>query len=327
VTSPGSDVVSGVSVLVQTFNHERYIAEALDSVLEQRGVGPFEVLVGDDCSTDGTRSVIDAYARRHPGVVQPFYPRENMGGEGKILFAELVARSRGRYIAWLDGDDYWTCPDKLRIQTRYLDLHPRCSMCFHNAVRRTDGGEVPDVLYNPPDRPRRVAYGDLFGDNPVAACAPVFRREVIDPLPPWYFRLPWGDLPLYLVAAQRGEVHYLPEVMGVYRIHSHGMYSGVSRLRQHELDIEFFDGLAGVVRASEDGHRRRRLSIALTRAAHEHLKAGDRDAARRQLRESFRVWPIDPRRLRGGAGELRRLQLWVWLHAPPRRRARSAGST
>jgi glycosyltransferase involved in cell wall biosynthesis len=324
VTSSRPDVGSGVrvSVLVQTFNHERYIAEALDSVLEQRGVGPFEVLVGDDCSTDGTRSVIDAYVQRHPGVVQPFYPLENMGGGGKVLFAELVTRSRGRYIAWLDGDDYWTCPDKLRIQSQYLDLHPQCSMCFHNAVRRADGAVVPDVLYNPPDQLRRVVYGDLLDANPIAACAPVFRREVLDPLPPWYFRLPWGDLPLYLVAAQRGEIHYLPEVMGVYRVHGDGMYSGMAQLGRHELDAEFFAGLAGLVPETEEGSRRRCLAVALTRSAHEHLRLGDREAARRRLAESFQAWPVDPRRLRRGQGELRRLYLWLMLLSPRRRWAR-----
>ncbi|MGY1664590.1 glycosyltransferase [Geodermatophilus sp. SYSU D00696] len=297
-------------MLITSYNHARYIAQALDAVLEQRGV-TFEVLIGDDCSTDGTRSVINEYARRYPDLVTPVFPEHNMGGEGKVLYGELVRHSRGRYLAGLDGDDYWTSPDKLLLQVDHLDRHPECSMVFHNAVRRADGGNVPDTLYTPLSQPLRLETGQLFDYNPVAACAPVFRREAIDPLPPWYFDLPWGDLPLYFLAAQHGELHYLPEVMGVYRLHDGGMYSGITALRRFELDVEFLQGMHEVVPPEDDWRRRRRLAVVLARLAREHLRRGDREAARRRLAESFRTWPPDPRRLGRGHGERFRLALWL----------------
>ncbi len=307
-----------VSVLLTAYDHEAYIGQAIDSVLEQRGAGSVEVLVGDDCSRDGTRAVIDGYARRHPGTVVPFYPEHNLGGGGKPLYAELVRRSRGRYVAGMDGDDFWTSPDKLARQADHLDRHPGCAMVFHNAVRRWDDGRRPDELYNPPDQPSTLAYRDLFGVNPVASCTPLFRREVLDPLPPWYLELPWGDLPLYLLAAEAGEIHYLPEVMGVYRLHGGGMFSGLDALRQETLDVAFFRGLAGVVPPTEDRHRRRRLAVSLGRLARQQALAGDDEAARRTLGESFRTWPLDPRQLRRGRGELRRVLQWLVLHPPVR---------
>ena len=313
-----------VSVLITTYNHEAFIGQALDSVLGQQGVGPFEVLVGDDCSTDGTRAVIDGFARSHPGVVLPYYPSENLGGAGKVLYGELVERSRGQYLAGLDGDDYWTSPDKLRAQAAHLDEHPECVMCFHNVVRRTDGGAVPDTLYNPPDQAHRLGWPDLFEVNPVGSCSPMIRREVLDPLPSWYFELPWGDLSLYLLAAGAGEIHYLPEVMGVYRLHGAGMFSGMTALQQETLDVDFFRGLAGVVPPAAERFRKRRLAVALGRLAHQLALAGERKAAQRRLAESFRVWPLDPRQLRPGRGELRRLALWLSLHATASRRRHEA---
>ncbi|WP_369140362.1 glycosyltransferase [Modestobacter versicolor] len=316
--TPGDDV--RVSVLITSYDHEAFIGQAIEGVLEQRGVGPIELVVGDDCSSDGTRAVIEGYARRHPGRVVPFFPERNMGGGGKALYAELVRRSRGRFIAGMDGDDYWTSPDKLATQLDHLDRTPGCTMVFHNAVRRTDDGSVPDALYNPPDQARTIPYADWFEQNPVASCTPVFRREVLDPLPPWYLELPWGDLPLYLLAAAEGEVHYLPDVMGVYRLHGGGMFSGLSALRQETLDVEFFRGLSGVVPPQHDRYRRRRLAVAEARLAHQLALTGDHQAAADHLAESFRTWPLDVPRLRPGRGELRRVALWLDLHTRSRGR-------
>lgn len=123
-----------VSVLMTSFQHERYIARAIDGVLEQGGDVQFELLVGDDASTDGTREVIAEYARAHPQVIRTFFPERNLGQGGKTIFSALIGLSRGDYIAVLDGDDYWTSPEKLRRQVTYLDEHPECSMCFHNVL-------------------------------------------------------------------------------------------------------------------------------------------------------------------------------------------------
>jgi glycosyltransferase involved in cell wall biosynthesis len=308
-----------VSVLITAFNHEQFIARALEGAVEQRDVGPYEVLVGDDCSTDGTRTVIERYARRYPDLVQAVLPERNMGGAGKTLFAELLRRSRGRYVASLDGDDYWTSPGKLRRQVDYLDAHPECSMCFHNAWRRQDGADGPGVPYTPGDQSSRLVVDQLFEFNPVASCSPMFRREAIDPLPPWYFELPWGDLSLYFLAARHGELHYLPDLLGVYRSHDGGMYSAMSRLDRLESDVAFFGGLAGIVPPRTEAVRRRWLAIVLSRSAQEYLRLGERALARDRLERSFREWPLDPRRLRRGRGELRRIALWLLMRTPSRR--------
>ncbi|MBB3086883.1 glycosyltransferase [Geodermatophilus sabuli] len=304
-----------VSVIVTAYNHEAYIGRALEGILKQTGVS-FELLVGDDCSTDGTRSVIDSYVHRNPDLIRVHYPEENLGGGGKVIFDELIRRSQGEYIAGLDGDDYWTSPTKLLVQTAYLDEHPECSMVFHNVVRHFEDDERPDELYLSQGGRRQLEWRDLFGSNPVPACSPLFRRAALDPLPAWYFHLPWGDWPLYFMAMEKGEVHYLPDVMGVFRLHGRGMHSGLSDVARRENEVEFFSRLVGVLPPPQEEHLRRRLALALSRLARAQLRAGRRDAARVRLAESFRTWPLDPRLLLRGQGERARLALWALTRLP-----------
>lgn len=303
-----------VSVLVTAYNHESYIARALDGILEQVGAQPWEVLVGDDCSTDGTRAIVRDYARRYPGLVRAVLPEQNLGAAGMNLWAELLRQSRGRYIAGMDGDDYWTYPDKLRRQADYLDEHPRCSMVFHNASY-VFGESVSDNLYNPPGQSAVLTFDELLTWCPVASCTPLFRREVITPLPGWYFRLPVGDWPLYFMAAEKGEIHYIPDVMGIYRIHSDGEYSKLTPLQQKQQLVDLLEGLAGALPGRERA-RRRRLGLALVDLALEQLHRGERREARRLLRRSFLLRPLEPLQLNAGQRERRRLSL-AWRASRP----------
>ena len=277
-----------ISVLMTSFQHERYIARAIDGVLEQRGM-EFELLVGDDASTDGTRDVISEYARAHPEVIRTFFPERNLGQAGKAIFGELVAQARGDYLAVLDGDDYWTSPEKLRRQVTYLDEHPESSMCFHNVLCVYEDKGRADGPYNGPDQATEVDVSALLDRCVVASCSPVFRRASIAPLPAWYFALPWGDWPLYFIAAGHGAVRYLPDLMGVYRIHSAGMYSGLSRLEALESRTAFYDGLR--VEPEHETERRGKLAESWLKRALEHNRLGQRQAAVRCLGTAMRVSP------------------------------------
>ncbi len=317
-----------VSVLVTSYQHERYIARALDGVLEQDDGVSFEILVGDDASTDGSRAIITEYADANPDRIRTFFPETNLGLDGKALFNELLQRARGGYVVNLDGDDYWTSPEKLRRQVAYLDSHPECSMCFHNVLWRHEDGSRPAVPYNSPEQPSDIGMHELLGANPVASCSAVFRREAIEPLPAWFFEQRWGDWQLCLLAARRGAIHYLPELMGVHLTHPDGMWSRLSRLEGLEGITTCQEGMQGIVPLELEWRRRQALAETWVQRAAEHARLADRAAARRCLRESFRIWPLDPRRLRRGTGEKRRVVLWLRLNVWSPRRVggrRSAG--
>jgi glycosyltransferase involved in cell wall biosynthesis len=304
-----------VSVLVLAYQHERYIAQALDGVLEQRIDVPYEIVVGDDASTDGTREVIAAYASAHSDRVRTIMPTTNLGMGGKPLIRELIRQARGEYVAMLDGDDFWTSPTKLARQVAFLDRHPECSMCFHNVVRVYEDRSQPDSLYNRPGLPDRFGFRELLSPR-IPSCSTLFRREAIHPLPDWYLAVPWWDWPLFMLAATRGEVHYFDEVMGVYRIHGEGLYSSLSELEALEQATAFYVRIAELTPKKHEPHRRRVLADSWAAQAHVHRRLGDRDAARRCLRESFQAWPPDPRRLYPGRGEKRRIGLWIWSKWP-----------
>jgi glycosyltransferase involved in cell wall biosynthesis len=303
-----------VSVLITSYQHERYIGRALESVLEQSGDISFEVIVGDDASTDGTRAVIAEYAEAHGDRVRTVFPDANLGKGGKAIFAELIKTARGEYLAMLDGDDFWTSCDKLRRQVDHLDQHPECSMCFHDVICHYEDGSRPDVRFTGPAQATTVGVQELLDGFQLGSCSPVFRRETIDPLPSWYFELPWGDGPLYLMAAEHGEIHYLPDVMGVYRIHEQGMYRGLSRLDALELRASYYERLH--VSPRFEALRRRRLAETWVKLGLEHELLEARAPAERCLRKSIEVEPFRPRRLRDGSSEKQRAALWLMVKTP-----------
>ena len=122
-----------VSICCLTYNHAPFIRKCLDGFLMQQTDFPIEILIHDDCSTDGTTEIIKEYAAQYPDVIFPLYEEENKysrGGAGKMDLYNYN-RARGRYIAYCEGDDYWTDPLKLQKQVDFMESHPEYSVCFH----------------------------------------------------------------------------------------------------------------------------------------------------------------------------------------------------
>ena len=121
-----------ISIICNTYNQEKYIADALDSFLMQEVSVPFEILVHDDASTDGTADVIRAYEQRFPESIKPIDQTENQYSKGVSITPEIqLPRAKGKYIAFCEGDDYWTDPQKLQIQYDFMEEHLQASGCCH----------------------------------------------------------------------------------------------------------------------------------------------------------------------------------------------------
>ena len=224
-----------VNVVVLAYNHEQFIRQALDGILAQDVDFAYEVVVGEDCSTDHTRRIVQAYARRHPAIFRPVYHSSNVG-VGANLRA-CVAACRGQYIALLDGDDYWTSPLKLRKQVAWLDGHPDYSLCFHAVMNHYEDGFLPDRVSQHYTKDV-YTFEDFLASNSLLAstCSVLLRRSVLPVWPAWLFTVVNIDYPLVLLYADLGKVKLLPEVMGTYRIHRGGIFSGTPQL----LNIERF---------------------------------------------------------------------------------------
>ena len=229
-----------VSVVLLTYNHERFIAQAIEGVLAQEDVA-FELVVTEDCSTDRTREIVREYAARFPGRVRALLAPRN--GGMNLTLARGIEAARGRYVALLDGDDYWTSPQKLRRQVDFLDAHPECAICFHNVMVVYEDGTAPHPFHvaRPTHRvsrpvPKPVStLADVAPGNFLQTCSVVFRRGLFGAFPPWYTGLVVGDWPLHVLNAEHGDIGYLDEVLAAYRVHPGGVWSGsLSRLARRE---------------------------------------------------------------------------------------------
>ena len=141
-----------VSVLCTAYNHEKYIRDALEGFVSQKTDFPFEVLVNDDCSSDGTADIIREYAGKYPDIIRPFYQEKNLYSQGGMthLFASVFyPNARGEYMALCEGDDYWSDPEKLQRQVSFLDAHPDYTACVHNTVLHYCDGSAPDAALRP----------------------------------------------------------------------------------------------------------------------------------------------------------------------------------
>ncbi len=281
-----------VSVVVTTYNHERFIAQALDSVLMQETDFPYEILVTEDCSTDATRAIAGEYAARHPDRIRLFFSERNLGSNE--VGARAIRAARGEYLAQLDGDDYWTSRHKLQRQGDYLDAHPGCAVCFHNATSAWEGDEAT-WLHNRPDQRRVTTIRDLLAFCYIAGCSPMLRRAAVAELPAWYEDAEFGDWPLYILAARSGTVDYLPDTMGHYRMHADGYWIRLSAVDRHRMTLAFLHRLERNLEPRHRGDVRTSIAVVESLLACELELIGDLPAARIAARRSLARRPAAPR--------------------------------
>jgi len=219
-----------VSVCVPTFQHEAYIAQTLDGALAQQTDFAYEIVIGDDGSTDRAPEIIQSYATKYPDKIRAYLHPENLGPQEPREFAgrnnvlHLLKACRGEYVALCEGDDYWTDPQKLQKQVDFLDAHPDLAICHHN-LRVTYEDGSPEHLFNSADQKAISTIDDLLADRWFIATASLLYRNyfLTEDFAPWHAQAAAGDWALVLQLAARGDIGYLPDVMGVYRKHRGGL--------------------------------------------------------------------------------------------------------
>jgi glycosyltransferase involved in cell wall biosynthesis len=275
-----------VSVLVVTYNHARFVRQALDGALAQRLPHPFEILISEDCSTDGTREIVLEYAERHPQLVRLLLSERNLHSN------EVVARgfraARGRYVALLDGDDYWTSDDKLRAQVAFLDARPDLTICFHNVQVVDERSQSSGRLWNAPGQPEVSGLYELLRGNFIATSSVVYRRAAVAEVPTWYDGFfPVTDWPLHVLYARAGRIGYIDRTLGAYRLHAGGLFSTLGEHEKLEANADFY----------------RRLRAYSSRTLATEVARGQRDY--------FLGWAEEFRR-RGDRRMLLRCLGWAW---------------
>jgi glycosyltransferase involved in cell wall biosynthesis len=225
-----------VSVCIITYNHEAYIAKAIESALMQKTDFPFEIRVGEDDSTDRTREIVREYDEKYDNVIGLYRDKRDkiyIDGRptGRFNFADNLLNATGEYIAILDGDDYWIDETKLQKQVELLDANPDASFCFHRIYDETDDGQRS--VFPRESRCRKKVYTteDFIQDNFVPTASVVFRNRDFS-LPEWFMQVPFGDWPLHLLNAEKGKVLFVDEIMAVRVNHGAGAWSAMQAATQ-----------------------------------------------------------------------------------------------
>lgn len=224
-----------LSVRLMVYNNEPYIREALDGILMQQVGFPYEIVIGDDFSTDGTPEILRDYAARYPDIIR-LLERPADGSYAKDRkrlgrihnFVDIVNHCRGKYVAILDGDDYWTDPQKLQIQVDFLESHPEYSLCFHQAIERHDDGTEKLTNEGHPE----TTDGAFLLDTGwhIRSASVVFRKDQLFGWPDWIYSIESMDYNLQCMLTRNGQkIGFIERPMCVYRIHDAAVSARINK--------------------------------------------------------------------------------------------------
>lgn len=227
-----------LSVSVVTFQQVEYVRQAVESALRQDTGFPFEVIVGDDASTDGTREVLEDIRAGAPDRVKLLLAEKNYGDYGLSNVMATIDAAQGDYIAFLDGDDFWTTPDKLQRQVDFLDAHPECAICAHRVEHLSEDG-FRQLSPRPAAGEGTYDIGELLVENFAPKISTVVRRSALDALPQWYrtTKVASADWVFNVLTGRTGKVGFIDDVMAVHRKRGDSLtsYYGANRLLSDKL--------------------------------------------------------------------------------------------
>jgi glycosyltransferase involved in cell wall biosynthesis len=276
-----------VSVSMTAFNSERWLARALDSVLLQRTDFPIEIVLGDDYSTDGTLAIARSYQKQSPHLIRVLERNANIGMQRN--FYDTFDQCRGRYIAWLDADDYWTDPDKLSLQVQALESDLSVSACGHYVRWVSHDGEIKQKS-RPALPAGRYGLKDILRRNFLPSPSIMFRNGLHRDLPDWFFDLVGlADWPILVMAGLSGDIVLLDRVMADYMLTPGSAYMSKSLLYQDAIDVEFYEHVVSLLPSELRRVTRAAKGARYESMAYTHRKQGDFAASRRAALMALRT--------------------------------------
>ncbi len=273
-----------VSVAIITHNHGAYIDEAIQSILHQDILADIEVVIGDDASTDDTLNKLKAWANRYPDNIRLIMRDKNVGMMENFL--GVIEACRGKYIAFLEGDDYWIDSTKLSAQVQLMEINPDWSMVFgsieifDHATKKVLGKQTSghDVTV--------YCLADLVVRNPCNLMTAFFKKPQWISRPPVFTDAPFGDWPLFVFLAESGKVVYQPLVWARYRVHDRGVWQNGTAGRIESREVQMLQKFYGIYNAY-----RRHIGKALRgkqwKICIRALKVGDFRAAFFGLKQAY----------------------------------------
>ncbi len=221
-----------VSVICLVYNMKEYLVQTLESILMQKTNFPFEILVHDDVSTDGSTDIVREYAAKYPDIIVPIIQTENQYSKKDILITRdiILPAVRGKYAAYCEGDDYWTDPDKLQKQFDFMESHPDYSLCTAK-VRQVDCSDeaLPDRMVCPANHTGEITLEQILGmknRQAFCTCSLFFRTDIMRACPKDFPNR--GERTKIIWLALNGKVWYINDEVGVYRRKRPGSWTATS---------------------------------------------------------------------------------------------------
>jgi len=247
-TNQIGEKIPKVSISLITYNQVDFIKQAIDSVLMQETNFKYELIIGEDDSTDGTREIVLSYQEKYPHKIRTFLNKREdvifIDGKptGNWNFINNLQHCKGKYIALLEGDDYWTDPNKLQKQADFLDNNPDHSMCFHKVHFEYEDSNLEPIVYEPYKQKRSYSLEELIQKNFISTLSAVYRNyEFFSNLPEWFYSAPVCDYPMHLLTAEKGSIGYINDQMGVRRLHEKGYWSSMSLEKKYDTSLQIHD--------------------------------------------------------------------------------------
>ncbi len=234
-----------VSVSLVTYNHAKYFREAIDSVLAQKTDFPFEIVIGDDCSDDGTTEIAKEYQSRHPDRIRLLMSTSRLGehtGNGRLNMLRTLHACRGRFTSLLEGDDFWLNDEKLKRQVNHIEKNPSSVECVTNHLELRDNKTIGvSPIY---EGATEISLYHVCLKNQIATASAMFRTSFLRTLPEEFHNVPFADWALHFCAAQHGPIQVLAESCVVYRRHAQGIHSlkpSIAQIDDYNTMYQFFE--------------------------------------------------------------------------------------
>lgn len=234
-----------VSISCITYNHINYIEQCLDGFLEQETDYPFEILIHDDCSTDGTTEIIQKYSTKYPDIIKPMYETENQYQKGKPAGSLIwnFPRAKGKYIALCEGDDYWIDENKLQMQVDFLEKNPEYGMCYTKAKPYNQSMQKFNKKSIGADFD---GFEDLLKNgNRIPTLTTVYRKDLLDKyqkvIQPGNKGWLMGDYPMWLYFSHESKVKFFDKVTAVYRVLENSASHSVDVEKQLEFSSSYYN--------------------------------------------------------------------------------------
>jgi glycosyltransferase involved in cell wall biosynthesis len=266
-----------VSVYVTTYQHARFINKCLDQILAQKTSFSFEIVIGEDSSTDGTREICISYAEAHPDKIR-LYLRDRkltsmFSDDGKFyksLNGVFTSRScRGEYIAMCEGDDYWTDPLKLQKQVDFLEANPEYVMVFGNTALEIDGKLKPPTKDDFSFQRSDLLKSNILGTK---TCVSLFKNVLHKSDFFMFNKVVFGDWLLWIMLLKYGKGYVMKDVLGVYRIHGGGIWSSLSEEEKFVGLLNFYDFISANLEELRETAKQAKLSFIKTSLQHQQVE-------------------------------------------------------